>query len=107
MEMVADKCARCGKIVIKHDHAASSDMIHARVNCLYMGDLKPGEGGRPTLQLEKYGDGWEGTYCPDCFLAVVKEWVEKLKARGNSDIPLSHVLQGKVGVSSPCPVCGR
>jgi hypothetical protein len=107
MEMVADECCRCGKIVVKKHSSDSSDMVKTYDSFIYMCDVKPGEGSRPHLQLKDYrGVDESRTYCLDCLLEEVKEWVEKMKQRGPSKIPLNHIVfPGKV--SSPCPVCGR
>ena len=108
MNMVADKCNRCGKIVVKHDHAASSDMVKTQDSFLYMCDLMKGESGRPSLQLkEYYGEDKNRMYCLDCLLETVREWVDEMKKRGKSDIELSHIMFPGGGVSSPCPICGR
>lgn len=109
MKMVADKCNRCGKVVVKKSQSDSSDMVMTCDSLLYMCDLRQGEGSRPTLQLKEYGCSEENAprmYCLDCLLAEVTEWVEKMKARGASKIPLNSIIfAGKV--NSPCPVCGK
>lgn len=108
MDMVADKCNRCGKIVVKHNHADSSDMVKTCDSFLYMCDLKERESGRPSLQLKEYvGEGKPKMYCLDCLDVTVHEWVEEMKKRGKSDIPLDHILLPDRQVSSPCPICGR
>lgn len=108
MRMTADKCSRCGKIVVKHDHAGSSDMVKTSDSFLYMCDVKAGESGRPSLQLrEYYGEDQSRMYCLDCLLEEVHEWVEVMRKRGASDIPLNHIVFPKDKISSPCPVCGK
>jgi len=107
MEMVADKCNRCGKIVVKHQHMDSSDMVKTEDSFLYMCDIDhKTESSRPHLQLKDYPDK-QRMYCLDCLLAEVSDWVKEMKKRGKRDIPLDHIIQGKQGVSSPCPICGR
>ena len=109
MKMVADKCNRCGKVVVKHDHMNSSDMVKTNDSFLYMCDIKDKEeSSRPSLQLKDYGpeDG-SRMYCLDCLLEGVTEWVEEMKKRGPSNIPLNHIIFPKGKVSSPCPVCGK
>ena len=106
--MVADECSRCGKVVVKSNSADSSDMVRTEDSFLYLCDLLPSESGRPTLQLKEYsGMDHSRLYCLDCLLEVVTEWVEKMKARGKSKIPLNHVISGMKGITFPCPVCGR
>lgn len=109
MDMTADKCNRCGKIVVKHNHSDSSDMVKTQDSFLYMCDINhKEESGRPSLQLkEYYGQDQSRMYCLDCLLTEVSEWVKKMKKRGKSNIPPDHIIQGKTGVSSPCPICGR
>ena len=108
MQMVADKCNRCGKVVIKRNHADSSDMVKTSDSFLYMCDTKKGESGRPSLQLrEYYGEEHSRMYCLDCLVAEVTEWVEKVKKRGASEIPLNHIIFAEGRVPSPCPVCGK
>ena len=106
MNMVADKCNRCGKIVVKHGHADSSDMVKTEDSFLYMCDIDhKTESGRPSLQLKDYPGA--RMYCLDCLLETVREWVEEMKKRGASKIPLNHILFPDKNVSSPCPVCGK
>ena len=108
MQMVADKCSRCGKMVVKCGHADSSDMVKTMDSFLYMCDMKTGEACRPSLQLkEYYGEDQFRMYCLDCLVAEVAEWVEKMKSRGASNIPIDHIIFPGKNVSSPCPICGR
>lgn len=108
MEMVADKCSRCGKLVVKRSSADSSDMVRTCDSFLYLCDVRKEEPGRPTLQLKEYAGNEQRTYCLDCLDATVHEWVEEMKKRGKSDsIPLNHIMLPGKCVSSPCPVCGR
>jgi hypothetical protein len=108
MNLVADQCSRCGKIVVKRYLSDSSDMVKTCDSFVYMCDTKPGETGRPSLQLKNYTGGDESQmYCLDCLLETVREWVETMKQRGSSDIPFKHIILAKGYVSSPCPVCGR
>ena len=88
MEMVADKCERCGKIVVKQYLGDSSDMVRTRGLFLYLCDVKDNATCRPSL-LKDYTSE---IYCLDCLDATVHEWVEELKKRGKSDIPLNHIL---------------
>ncbi len=106
MKMVADKCNRCGKAVIKHGSEESSDMVETHDSFLYLCDLKKDEGSRPTLQLREGGRDQNQLYCLDCLVSQVSEWVEKMKARGASKIPLNHIIFGDK-VPSPCPLCGK
>jgi hypothetical protein len=107
MNMIADKCNRCGKVVVKHNQSDSSDMIKTCDCFLYLTDIKNNESSRPTLQLREYcGPDQTRAYCPDCLVAEITEWVDKLKKRGKSDIPLNHIIFGD-RVTSPCPVCGK
>jgi len=107
-QMVADKCSRCGKIVVKNSHAESSDMVKVCDSFLYMCDLKPGEGSRPSLQLKEYRDVDSfRMYCPNCLLEEVREWVVEMLMRGASNIPLDHTIFPGGKISSPCPVCGK
>lgn len=109
--MVADKCSRCGKIVVKHSHVDSSDMVKTYDSFLYLCDIKKEESGRPSLQLKEYAGAEPESsrlYCLDCLDATVHEWVVEMKKRGKSDsIPLGHILLPNRPISSPCPVCGR
>jgi len=106
--IVADKCDRCGKIVVKHDHADSSDMVKTCDSFLYMCDVKRGESSRPSLELKNYyGEGAGKMWCPDCLLETISEWIRGIKERGPSEIPPEHVISGKKGVPSPCPICGK
>ena len=109
--MVADKCNRCGKIVVKLNHYDSSDMVETCDSFLYLCDIKAGDSGRPSLQLKEYCGGTlerqSHMYCLDCLDATVAEWVEEMKKRGKSNIPLSHILLPNRPVSSPCPICGK
>lgn len=83
-------------------------MVMTEDSFLYMCDVKQGEGGRPSLQLrEYYGEERSRMYCLDCLLFEVAEWVEEMKKRGKSNIPLNHIILPDKGVSSPCPICGR
>ena len=105
--MIADKCNCCGKVVVKRNSSDSSDMVKTEDSFLYMCDLKKGEGSRPILQLREYGGSDNSRmYCLDCLLEVLSEWVEEMKKRGQSDIPLNHIIFGNK-VPSPCPVCGK
>jgi len=108
--MIADKCNRCGKTVIKRYNSDSSDMVLTEDSFLYLCDTIRGESCRPSLSLrEYYGEDKQHHYCLNCLSEVIHEWVEAMKARGPSkSIPLNHILTGnKGGVISPCPVCGR
>lgn len=108
MKMTADKCNKCGKVVLKHYHADSSDMVKTKDSFLYMCDTKEKEAGRPYLQLkEYYGEDQSRMYCLDCLQEMVHEWVGEMKKRGPSDIPLHHIIFPEGKVSSPCPVCGK
>lgn len=95
MKMIADKCDRCGKVVVKQNHFDSSDMVITEGSFLYMCDRKGGKACRPHLELESLSGirGERGkAYCPDCLLAVVREWVEEIKKRGASDIPVGNII---------------
>lgn len=105
MKRIVDVCDRCGKKVVKTCDSDSSDMVRTNNSFLYLCDLKEGESSRPTLQLKNYYYE-EGSYCLDCLLTEVEEWVKKMKDRGASKIPLEKIIFGNT-VSSPCPVCGR
>ncbi len=107
MNLVADKCNRCGKMVIKGSCGDSSDMVRTNDSFLYLCDVKPGESSRPSLRLREYGIETSHSYCLDCLVKVVTEWVEEMKKRGKSDIPLQNIVLPDKRVSSPCPVCGR
>lgn len=109
MDMVADKCNQCGKVVVKHGSADSSDMIQTNDSFLFMGDLLPGEGGRPSLALKEYFRLNEQSfhhYCLDCLVAVVVEWVQKLKQRPASNIPIGYVLPPGNQIIK-CPICNK
>jgi len=107
MQMVADKCHKCGRIVVKHDHIDSSDMVKTNDSFLYICDIKLGESSRPCLQLkEYYGADEARMYCLDCLLEVVVDWVKEMKKRGASKIPLNHIIAGDK-VLSRCPICGK
>ena len=105
--MVADKCNRCGKVVVKSTHSGSSDMVKTEDSFLYMCDLKKGESSRPSLQLREYGKSDNSRmYCLDCLLEVVSKWVMEVKKRKQSDIPLNHIIAGNK-VLSPYHTCGK
>ena len=107
MNMIADKCNRCGKVVIKHDSRDSSDMIRTNDSFLFYGDLMEGESGRPSLNLKEFSGGdTSHLYCPDCLLETVKEWVEKIKKRPSSKIPINHILPPGNKVFN-CPLCKK
>lgn len=107
MNIIADKCNRCGKVVVKHSHSESSDMVQTNDSFLYLCDIPKGESSRPSLQLKEYCEHGERLYCLDCLLETIKEWVEKMKKRAPSKIPLNNIIFGNKGVTSPCPVCGK
>ena len=94
MRTVGDKCNLCGKVVLKPANFESSDMVVTNASILYLGDLKEGEGVRPSLLLKDYPDR-EHHYCLDCFLEVVTRWVAAMKARGPSDISPENILLSK------------
>jgi hypothetical protein len=107
MQFYADVCNRCGKKVVKRGEADSSDMVKTNDSFLYLCDIKPLEAARPSLALKEYcGVNTDHTYCPDCLVAEVSEWVAKIKARGASKIHLNNIIMGDK-VTSPCPVCGK
>ncbi len=107
MQFYADVCGRCSKKVVKRDRSGSSDMVQTCDSFLYLCDCKPGETSRPSLCLKDHGTSSpERTYCLDCLVLVVGEWVKKMKERGYSKIPLSNIIYGEL-ISSPCPVCGK
>jgi len=104
----ADRCEKCGKTVVKHSHADSSDMVQTNDSFLYLCDVKEGESSRPSLYLREYASpSPEHHYCLDCLLVKVAEWIAEMKKRGASKIPLDRILLPKGEISSPCPVCGR
>ena len=104
MEMIADRCNRCGKTVVKSCHGDSSDMVKTNDSFLYLCDMDyKSESSRPCLQLKDYPDK-PRLYCLDCLAEEVTEWVEKMKKRGDSDIPLDHIIFSTI---SPCPTCGK
>ena len=109
MKILAQKCNKCGKVVLQHDRIESTDLITTNGSFLFMGDVLPCESGRPSLNLKDFNvseeDG-EYHYCPDCLVEEVREWVEKIKKRPPSKIPINHILPpgNKVEV---CPFCHK
>ena len=93
-EMVADRCDRCGRTVVKKDHASSSDMVQTHDSFLYLCDIRAGESSRPCLQLKEYMPEKSRLYCLNCLLATIQDWVEEMKKRGDSAIPQENVLLG-------------
>lgn len=106
MQYYVNACSRCGKKVIKTSEHGSSDMVITHDSFLYLCDLKKGESSRPSLQLKDYEPDERRTYCLDCLLTEISKWVEEMKKRGSSDIPLNNIVFGNV-ITSPCPVCGK
>ena len=107
MQYYIDVCFRCGKKVIKTSRSGSSDMVETSDGFLYLCDVKKGESSRPSLQLRDYNNEYmKRTYCLDCLLAEVSEWVMKMKKRGSSNIPFNDIIIGNI-VPSPCPICGK
>jgi hypothetical protein len=106
MQLIADKCNRCGKVVIKHDDSDSSDMIQTGDCFLFLGDVLPHESSRPTLALKEFNNNAHHLYCPDCLVAVVTDWVKELKKRPASKIPFNHILPPGNGIFN-CPLCQK
>jgi len=108
MNMVADKCDECGKVVVKTHDSASSDMIVTRGSILYLCDTVKGESSRPSFLLQRlFGSDTPKVWCPDCLVKALSRWVNDLEQRGSSAIPPEHIIPGRQEEPPVCRFCGK
>lgn len=90
MNMLVQKCDRCGKQVVIKSHHESTDMVHVPFMVLYLCDLKEGETVRPHL-FEVASPDKPLHYCLSCLQYEIQTWVQRMKDRGDSEIPPENV----------------
>lgn len=98
MNLLIQRCDRCGKQVVQMWHADSTDMVEVKHSILYYCDLLDGEAGRPSLFGTVTDENKPLHFCLDCLLYEVTDWVKKMKKRGPSKIPGENVSSGSLVV---------
>ena len=72
--LIADRCAVCGRTVVKPLHYNSSGMVVTKVDLLYLGDPLEGSKARMSLTLPE-----AERYCPACLKQVLCDWLDSLE----------------------------
>ncbi|MFA6358773.1 MAG: hypothetical protein WCY09_08985 [Candidatus Omnitrophota bacterium] len=83
MSLTVDVCARCKKAVVKDNPYASSDMVVIKIDASYLCDRND--------NIPRPGINIDCELCPDCLLAEITDFVNKIKKIKPSELEYPEI----------------